>query len=148
MGVTIYVLVFGRNPFSGVEEILKNTLEFPDSASNELQFLLSGMMNRIVEERFSVQDALKNCWLNQPVIVDDYDFYDICDLDRSGVEFQNSRYIIDEGPVISLATSTPYRNKSVLAQHNLDQSSFEIRDDSVHFHVPELVFTEVSNCIE
>ncbi len=145
MGVTLYVLVFGRNPFSGIEEILKNTLEIPDSASSDLGDLLNGMMNRTVEERFSVRDALKSTWLNQAVIVDDYDFYDICDLNRSCVEFQNSRYILDEGPVVTLATSTPYRKKSILAQKSLDHSSFEIHDDSVHFQVPELVFTEVSN---
>ena len=144
MGVTIYVLVFGRNPFSGIEEILKNTLEIPDSSSPELGDLLNGMMNRIVEERFSVSDALKSCWLNQSIFVDDYDFYDVCDLERSCIEFQNSRYILDDGPVVTLATSTPYRNKS--AQKSLiDHSSFDIHDDSVHFQIPELVFTEVSN---
>ena len=143
MGVTIYVLVFGRNPFSGIEEILKNTLEFPDSASDELIELLNGMMNRSVDDRFSVRDALTSGWLNQTVRVDDYDFYDICDLNRSGVEFQNSRFVFDESPIVSLTTSTPYRKRSVPAHQN----SFDIHDESVHFQIPELVFNEISNPI-
>lgn len=146
MGATIYVLVFGRNPFSGIEEILKNTIEFPDGTSPDLQDLLSGMMNRTVEDRLSVQEALRSSWLNQAVFLDDYDFYDICDLNRSGVEFLNSRYIFDEGPVVTLATSTPYRKRSVIPSP--DHSSFEIHDESVHFQIPELVFTEVSNHLD
>lgn len=122
---------------------MKNSLEFPKSASLDLQDLLSGMMNRIVEERFGVQDVLRNRWLNQNIFLDDYDFYDICDLNRSGVEFRNSRYIHDEGPVATLTTSTPYRKRSAL--QTPDHSSFEIHDDSVHFQVPELVFNELSN---
>lgn len=78
--------------------------------------------------------------------IEDYDFFDICDLSRSGVEFQNSRYILDDGPAVTLATSTPY--KSVLAQKSIDESSFDINDDSVHFHVPELVFNEISSHAE
>lgn len=58
LGVTVYVLAFGRNPFSGIEEILKNDLEFPHEASDDLVDLLSGMMDRNVEERFRIQDAL------------------------------------------------------------------------------------------
>lgn len=146
IGVTIYVLVFGRNPFSGIEEILKNTVEIPDSASVSLQDLLNGMMNRNVDDRFSVQDTLRSCWLNQLVCIDNYDFYDICDLNRSGVEFQNSRYNFDEDPIVSLTTSTPYRKRSVPA--NEINSSFEIHDESVHFQIPELVFNEISNHIE
>ena len=145
MGVTIYVLVFGRNPFSGIEEILKSTLEFPDSASSDLRDLLNGMMNRCVENRFSVCDALKSKWLNQIVFLENYDFYDICDLEKSSVEFQNSRYILDDGPVISLTTSTPYRKSSVPANRSLDNSSFDIRDESVHFQASELVFNDISN---
>lgn len=145
IGVTIYVLVFGRNPFSGIEEILKNSLEFSDSASADLQYLLNGMMNRSVEDRFSLQDALQSKWLNQTVFLDNYDFYDICDLERSCVEFQNSRYILDEGPVISLATSTPYRKASDPAKKSLDHYSFDIPDGSVHFQASELVFNEISN---
>ncbi|XP_046651187.1 PAS domain-containing serine/threonine-protein kinase-like [Daphnia pulicaria] len=144
MGVTIYVLIFGRNPFAGIEDILKSALEFPDSASSDLRDLLNGMMNRCVEDRFSVCDALKSKWLNQTVFLDNYDFYDICDLERSRVEFQNSRYIIDEGPVISLTTSTPYRKSNVPAKRSLDNSSFDIRDESVHFQASELVFNDIS----
>lgn len=102
-------------------------------------------MNRSVEDRFSLRDALKSKWLDQTVFLDNYDFYDICDLERSCVEFQNSRYILDEGPVISLATSTPYRKSSIPAKKSLDHSSFDIRDESVHFHESELVFKEISN---
>jgi serine/threonine protein kinase len=145
IGVTIYVLVFGRNPFSGIEEILKSALEFPDSASSDLLNLLNGMMNRCVEDRFSVCDALKSKWLNQTVFLDNYDFYDVCDLERSSVEFQNSRYILDDGPVVSLTTSTPYRKSSVPAKRSLDHSSFDIHDESVNFQGSELVFNEMSN---
>ena len=144
IGVTIYVLVFGRNPFSGIEEILKSALEFPDSASSDLLNLLNGMMNRCVEVRFSVCEALKSKWLNQTVFLDNYDFYDVCDLERSSVEFQNSRYILDDGPVVSLTTSTPYRKSSVPAKRSLDHS-FDIHDESVNFQGSELVFNEMSN---
>lgn len=147
LGVTIYVLVFGRNPFSGIEEILRNPLEFPSSASSSLRQLLSGMMDRHVEERYSLEEVGNSPWINQPVLIEDYDFYDVCDLNRSDVEFQNSRFMIDDTSILKLATSTPY--KGITSKHErLEQSSLHINDDSVNFPVPELVFNEISTQVE
>ena len=152
MGVTIYILIFGRNPYSGIEEILKNELDIPVVASAELRDLFDGMMNRNVLERWSVTESLSCCWLNQSVDMSDYDFYDVCDLSRSGVEFVHSRLFIDEEATessnkkkpLSLATSTPY--KGLLKPKNLEQTSFGINDSSsVHFQMPELAFNEFSN---
>lgn len=146
MGTTIYIINFARNPFNGIEEILKNKLEIPKKASSDLKDLLNGMMDRDVEQRFCVQDVLDSLWLNQPVCLEDYDFYDVCDLSRSKVEFQNSRYIMEEShPSITLATSTPYKASPPSSdKKKLDHPSFDIQDDSDYFHVPELVFSELS----
>lgn len=144
--MTIYVLVFGRNPFSGIEEILRNPLEFPDDASSSLKQLLSGMMERNVDERFTLEEVGSSPWINQPVIIEDYDFYDICDLNRSDVEFQNSRFILDDSSNSKLATSTPY--KKTLQHERLDHSSLHIIDDSVHFPETELVFHDISQAEE
>ena len=144
--MTIYVLVFGRNPFSGIEEILRNPLEFPDTASSSLRQLLSGMMDRDVDERFTLEEVGSSPWLNQPVIIEDYDFYNICDLNRSDVEFQNSRFLAEDSSDLKLATSTPYKK---MAQHErLDHSSLHIVGDSVHFPETELVFHDFSQAEE
>ena len=142
MGVTLYVLVFGRNPFTGVEEILKNELEFPKGASVPLRNLLSGMMNRNYQERLSIQQVLDNSWLNQIVSIEDFDFYSICDLSQSNIQFQNSMCAEDSD---MLASSTPYKRVLPAIPKDLNNScARDIQDDSIHFKVPELAFNELS----
>lgn len=103
-------------------------------------------MNRDMEQRFTVSCILNSAWLNQTVHIEDYDFYDVCDLSRSKVEFLHSRYIVEEGqPAITLATSTPYKAPLSSSKH-LDHPSFDIQDDSILFQMPELVFNDVSSC--
>lgn len=142
MGVTLYVLIFGRNPFTGVEEILKSELEFPDGASLELRELLSGMMNRNYQERLCIKNIMNNSWLNQIVQIEDFDFYSVCDLSQSNIQFQNSRcaQVTD-----SLVTSTPYKKVSPASKKSHNNSSLlDIQDDSIQFKVPELAFNELS----
>jgi len=142
MGVTLYVLVFGRNPFTGVEEILKNELEFPDDASLELRELLGGMMDRNYQERLCIENILNNDWLNQIVPIEQYDFYSVCDLSQSNIQFQNSRcaQVAD-----SLVTSTPYKKISPASKKSHNNSSLlDVQDESIHFKVPELAFNELS----
>ena len=145
MAVTLYVLVFARNPFAGIEEILRCELEIPDLASEELAQLLAGMMQREPGKRHSIQDVISDAWLNQTVDVSDYDFYQVCEMHKSMVEFQNSRYILDTAPSC-LATSTPY--KRLKDAKISDNSSLLDDEGSIHFQVAKLVFNDVSNLVE
>ena len=146
MGVTLYVLVFGRSPFAGIEEILRDPLDFPDDVSDELYNLLCRMMDRDVQTRCRVEDLVADDWINQDVNIDHYDFYGVCDMTRSNIEFQHSRYIVEDAPV--LATSTPYKRALPFSKkENMSSSLFELKDESIHFQVPELVFHDASTSI-
>ena len=146
MGITLYVLVMGRMPFAGIEEILREEVVFPDDASEPLCHLLSRMLHRDVQMRCQVEDALAHSWINQPVDIENYCFYSVCDMTRSNIEFQTSKYIVEDSPV--LATSTPYKRSLPFSQKDNQSSIFEIHDESVHFLVPELVFHDASNHCE
>ena len=92
-----------------------------------------------MEQRLTIGDLLDDFWLNLPVRIDDYDFYDICELSRSKVEFLHSRYLPEDGPVISsLATSTPYKAATPT------DLSFDIQDDSSVQLQCQLAFNEMS----
>ncbi|XP_044146274.1 PAS domain-containing serine/threonine-protein kinase isoform X2 [Bufo gargarizans] len=77
LGVTLYTLIFGENPFCEVEEILEAELSPPFSVSQELQDLISGLLHRDPEMRMTLDELLRDLWVTQPVNLAEYTWEEV-----------------------------------------------------------------------
>ncbi|XP_068085180.1 PAS domain-containing serine/threonine-protein kinase [Anabrus simplex] len=77
LGVTLYVMTFGENPFFDVEEIMKAELHPPCKVSEELMSLLHWMLAKDPRERCRVSELVAHQWVNQDVDMSSYSFQDI-----------------------------------------------------------------------
>jgi len=74
LGVTLYVLVFGENPFYDVEETIKGEFLIPRPISQQLQDLLKGMLEKDVALRWDIDRIFDDAWVNLPVDPNNYSF--------------------------------------------------------------------------
>ncbi|KAK3926668.1 PAS domain-containing serine/threonine-protein kinase [Frankliniella fusca] len=77
LGVTLYVLTFGENPFFDVEETLKAELRPPGTASPQLLDLLHAMLERDPTARLNMHQLCSHPWINQQVDPGQYHFQDV-----------------------------------------------------------------------
>ncbi|KAM4693654.1 PAS domain-containing serine/threonine-protein kinase [Discoglossus pictus] len=77
LGVTLYTLVFGENPFCEVEEILEAELNPPFLVTQELQILISGLLQRDPETRMTLDELLRDPWVTQPVNLAEYTWEEV-----------------------------------------------------------------------
>ena len=77
LGVTLYVLTFGENPFFDVEETLRAELRPPGSASIQLLGLLHSMLERDPVKRITMLKLSTHPWINQPVDPSQYSFQEV-----------------------------------------------------------------------
>ncbi|XP_018119354.1 PAS domain-containing serine/threonine-protein kinase isoform X2 [Xenopus laevis] len=77
LGVTLYTLVFGENPFCEVEEILEAELNPPLNVSQELQILISGLLQRDPEMRMTLDELLRDPWVTQAINLAEYTWEEV-----------------------------------------------------------------------
>ncbi|KAK7861668.1 hypothetical protein R5R35_005350 [Gryllus longicercus] len=77
LGVTLYVMTFGENPFFDVEEIMKAELHPPGKVSEELTRLLHWMLAKDPKERCRVPQLVAHPWITQDVDMSGYCFQDV-----------------------------------------------------------------------
>ncbi|XP_056420717.1 PAS domain-containing serine/threonine-protein kinase isoform X2 [Hyla sarda] len=77
LGVTLYTLIFGENPFCEVEEILEAELNPPFSVSQELHDLISGLLHCDPEMRMTLDELLRDLWVTQPVNLAEYTWEEV-----------------------------------------------------------------------
>ncbi|XP_076082867.1 PAS domain-containing serine/threonine-protein kinase-like [Mytilus galloprovincialis] len=77
MGVTLYTLVFGENPFFDVDETIQCVLKPPFVVSRPLMFLLMGLLHPDPRKRTSIKDCEKDLWVNQPIDISMYKWEDV-----------------------------------------------------------------------
>eukprot|EP00794_Sanderia_malayensis_P012151 gene12151-13404_t len=100
LGITLYTVVFGENPFFDVEETIKAELRPPFKVSAELMFLVCWMLHPEPDLRATVKDIEKYRWVNQKVDITQYNydaiFYDDSrentDQDDHSVDYDNNEY--------------------------------------------------------
>ncbi|XP_030071698.1 PAS domain-containing serine/threonine-protein kinase isoform X2 [Microcaecilia unicolor] len=91
LGVTLYTLIFGENPFCEVEETLEAVLKPPFSVSEELLDLISGLLLPEPEQRMILEELLKDPWVIQPVNLADYTWEDVyC---HASIEPENGHFL-------------------------------------------------------
>uniref|UniRef100_A0A8C6NBJ4 PAS domain-containing serine/threonine-protein kinase n=1 Tax=Melopsittacus undulatus TaxID=13146 RepID=A0A8C6NBJ4_MELUD len=72
LGVTLYTLVFGENPFCELEEAMAAVLNPPQPVSKGLMNLLVGLLHPVPEQRMTLVMLVEDQWLKQPVNLGDY----------------------------------------------------------------------------
>ncbi|XP_077560384.1 PAS domain containing serine/threonine kinase isoform X2 [Haemaphysalis longicornis] len=77
LGVTLYTLVFGENPFFDVEETIAAVLKPPCATSKELWELLSWLLHRDPGLRCRLPEVESHPWTLQPVCPESYRFEDV-----------------------------------------------------------------------
>ncbi|KAM6065274.1 PAS domain-containing serine/threonine-protein kinase isoform 2-T2 [Theristicus caerulescens] len=77
LGVTLYTLVFGENPFCELEEALAAVLNPPRPVSKGLMDLLTGLLHPVPEQRTTLAMLVEDCWLKQPVNLGDYTWEEV-----------------------------------------------------------------------
>lgn len=78
LGVALYTLLFGENPFCEVEETMEAELRPPAPVSSELQALLSCLLHPDPQERMRLEELLQVPWLSQPINLAEYSWEEVC----------------------------------------------------------------------
>ncbi|NWH56215.1 PASK kinase, partial [Geococcyx californianus] len=77
LGVTLYTLVFGENPFCEVEETMAAVLNPPRPVSKGLMDLIAGLLHPVPEQRTTLVMLVGDHWLHQPVHLSDYTWEEV-----------------------------------------------------------------------
>ncbi|NXO21526.1 PASK kinase, partial [Cisticola juncidis] len=77
LGITLYTLVLGENPFCELEEALAAVLSPPHPVSEGLMDLLAGLLHPVPEQRMTLAVLVEDPWLRQPVNLADYTWQDL-----------------------------------------------------------------------
>ncbi|NWI02559.1 PASK kinase, partial [Tichodroma muraria] len=77
LGITLYTLVLGENPFCELEEALAAILSPPRPVSEGLMDLLAGLLHPVAEQRTTLAMLAEDPWLRQPVNLADYTWEEV-----------------------------------------------------------------------
>ncbi|NWY57961.1 PASK kinase, partial [Chionis minor] len=77
LGVTLYTLVFGENPFCELEEAIAAVLNPPRPVSKGLMDLIAGLLHPVPEQRTTLATLVEDRWLKQPVNLGDYSWEEV-----------------------------------------------------------------------
>ncbi|XP_053565877.1 PAS domain-containing serine/threonine-protein kinase [Bombina bombina] len=77
LGVTLYTLIFGENPFCEVEEILEAEINPPFSVTQELQTLISGLLQSDPQTRMTLDELVRDSWVTQPINLAEYTWEEV-----------------------------------------------------------------------
>ncbi|NWX61506.1 PASK kinase, partial [Promerops cafer] len=77
LGITLYTLVLGENPFCELEEALAAVLSPPRPVSEALMDLMAGLLHPVPEQRMTLAMLAEDPWLRQPVNLADYTWEEV-----------------------------------------------------------------------
>ncbi|NXS18692.1 PASK kinase, partial [Mystacornis crossleyi] len=77
LGITLYTLVLGENPFCELEEALAAVLSPPRPVSEGLMDLMAGLLHPVPEQRTTLAVLAEHPWLRQPVNLADYSWEEL-----------------------------------------------------------------------
>uniref|UniRef100_A0A8C9L3W1 PAS domain-containing serine/threonine-protein kinase n=1 Tax=Pavo cristatus TaxID=9049 RepID=A0A8C9L3W1_PAVCR len=86
LGVTLYTLIFGENPFCELEEAVAAVLNFPRLVSKDLMNLIVGLLHPAPEQRTTLAMLVEDPWLKQPVNLGDYTWEEVYVSAGAGLE--------------------------------------------------------------
>ncbi|KAG1680893.1 PAS domain-containing serine/threonine-protein kinase [Nymphon striatum] len=90
LGITLFTLVFGENPFYDAEESIAAKLLYPFQVSNELKDFISRLLHPDPVQRITLSQTQEIDWLHQKVDIDNYSLENI--IHASAEELNPSKY--------------------------------------------------------
>ncbi|XP_033006090.1 PAS domain-containing serine/threonine-protein kinase [Lacerta agilis] len=72
LGITLYTIVFGENPFCELEETMDAILRPPYKVSDDLMNLLTGLLQPFPEDRTTLEVVVEDPWVTQPLNLANY----------------------------------------------------------------------------
>ncbi|KAM9127895.1 PAS domain-containing serine/threonine-protein kinase isoform 7-T9 [Pangshura tecta] len=89
LGITLYTLLFGENPFSELEETMEAVLNPPYRVSEDLMMLVSGLLHAAPEQRTTLEKLVEDPWVLQPVNLANYTWEEVYVSARPESNFRN-----------------------------------------------------------
>ncbi|XP_044887387.1 PAS domain-containing serine/threonine-protein kinase isoform X3 [Mauremys mutica] len=77
LGITLYTLLFGENPFCELEETMEPVLNPPYRVSEDLMALVSGLLHAAPEQRTTLEKLVEDPWVLQPVNLANYTWEEV-----------------------------------------------------------------------
>uniref|UniRef100_A0A8C4W0G7 PAS domain-containing serine/threonine-protein kinase n=1 Tax=Gopherus evgoodei TaxID=1825980 RepID=A0A8C4W0G7_9SAUR len=77
LGITLYTLLFGENPFCELEETMEAVLNPPYRVSEDLMALVSGLLHAAPEQRTTLEKLVEDPWVLQPVNLANYTWEEV-----------------------------------------------------------------------
>ncbi|NWU24767.1 PASK kinase, partial [Dyaphorophyia castanea] len=77
LGITLYTLVLGENPFCELEEALAAVLSPPRPVSEGLMDLMAGLLHPVPEQRMTLAGLAEHPWLRQPLNLAEYSWEEV-----------------------------------------------------------------------
>ncbi|XP_040423239.1 PAS domain-containing serine/threonine-protein kinase [Cygnus olor] len=89
LGVTLYTLIFGENPFCELEEAMAAVLNPPQLVSKDLMNLIAGLLHPVPEQRMTLAMLLEDPWLKQPVNLGSYTWEEVYSAEAESSRLRN-----------------------------------------------------------
>ncbi|XP_064480754.1 PAS domain-containing serine/threonine-protein kinase-like isoform X2 [Ornithodoros turicata] len=143
LGVTLYTLIFGENPFFDVEETISGVLKPPCGVSTALWELISWLLHRDPKKRCTLPEAERHEWTTQPVCPESYRFEDVVHAtpeeihpskhfhQDSSIYLSSSLYDLNRrGRSLSCGSSQAHLTASTDKQRNSSELAYDSEDIS------------------
>lgn len=62
LGILLYTIIYKENPFYSIDEIMDRDLRVPFTISDASIDLVRCMLNRDVDQRYTIQQVLDHSW--------------------------------------------------------------------------------------
>ncbi|XP_067938183.1 PAS domain-containing serine/threonine-protein kinase-like [Watersipora subatra] len=128
MGVTLYTLVFGENPFYDVEETIAAVLKPPFIVSSALLQLVHWMLHPDSLFRARIRDILKHKWVTQPVNIHKYSWEEVL----PNFEF-NGNVAADNRPNPLLSSDDENKGSSPRGNSSSDNDDDDVRLEMIKY---------------
>ncbi|XP_035218513.1 PAS domain-containing serine/threonine-protein kinase-like isoform X2 [Stegodyphus dumicola] len=135
LGVTLYTLIFGENPFIDVDETLKGEFVMPHEVSKDLSNLIHHLLELDPVKRCTLMEVVLHPWVNQSVNLDNYKFPEV--VNASADEINPPKYVgfFEEENLVLDSTysdsSTEMKKPTCVEQATQPCSSTESEIDSL-----------------
>ncbi|XP_062832589.1 PAS domain-containing serine/threonine-protein kinase isoform X2 [Anolis carolinensis] len=134
LGITLYTIIFGENPFCELEETMDPVLRPPYSVSDGLMDLLSGLLQPFPEDRTTLEVVVKHPWVTQCVNLANYTWEEVF----ASVKSEGGRFKI---------FSTVCSHGGIWAAPSIE-SEQSFNDDLYNFEQPNPPPTRIGTSLE
>ncbi|XP_037803851.1 PAS domain-containing serine/threonine-protein kinase-like isoform X3 [Penaeus monodon] len=137
LGVTLYTLMYGENPFYDVDETIKAELTFPVRHSLELTALLNGMLQKDPKARMTLEEVEAHQWTQLECDIDDYVFEEIirCSQEEANPRQYITEYSESDSSISTASNSFVYENAIQSTRRSLSFTPQGTKNDNDHIRM-------------